>query len=264
MARSVVDCPTYDRQLLLLGPKRNAILELAEIERYGRESYGDPDYVSIYGMRPAEWYAMGVRLLGRTAVECTRDALGHVIAREVATVAASASERGVLVLDPFAGSGNTLYWLLRHLPGARGEGFEVDGDVFALTQKNLATLGRDIHVQHADYRSGLAGIAAGERLVVAFIAPPWGHALHPSSGLDLRRTEPPIAEVVDLLGEHWRSNRLLVAVQVFEKVDEDSLAEVRARFAWSALRLSSLNAPGSNHGILMGTMGWRPREEALS
>ena len=43
MARSVVDCPTYDRQLLLLGPKRNAILELAEIERYGRESYGDPD-----------------------------------------------------------------------------------------------------------------------------------------------------------------------------------------------------------------------------
>ena len=65
--------PTYDRQLLLGGAKRNAVLQLCEVQRYGRDSSGAPDYVSLYGTRPADWYAKGGRLLGRTAVECTRD-----------------------------------------------------------------------------------------------------------------------------------------------------------------------------------------------
>ena len=75
----------YDRQLLLLGAKRNAELTLDEVQQYGIDSYGDPDYVSIYGLRPREWFARGVRLLGRTAVECTRDVLGDAIGRDVAT-----------------------------------------------------------------------------------------------------------------------------------------------------------------------------------
>jgi hypothetical protein len=37
--------PTYDRQLLLVGAKRNAVLELGEVQRYGTESYRDADYV---------------------------------------------------------------------------------------------------------------------------------------------------------------------------------------------------------------------------
>ena len=79
--------PTYDRQLLLGGAKRNAVLELWEVKRYGIDSYGDADYVSIYGMRPADWYAKGVRLLGRTAVECTRDGLGDAIGKDIAAIA---------------------------------------------------------------------------------------------------------------------------------------------------------------------------------
>ena len=43
----------YDRALLLSGAKRNEVLELWEVRRYGTDSYGDADYVSIYGMRPA-------------------------------------------------------------------------------------------------------------------------------------------------------------------------------------------------------------------
>jgi hypothetical protein len=27
---------------------------------HGRDSYGDPDYVSVYGLHPADWYAKGV------------------------------------------------------------------------------------------------------------------------------------------------------------------------------------------------------------
>jgi hypothetical protein len=43
----------YDRQLLLEGEKRNAVLDLTEVQRYGIESWGNPDYVCIYGLRLA-------------------------------------------------------------------------------------------------------------------------------------------------------------------------------------------------------------------
>jgi hypothetical protein len=49
----------YDRELLLLGARRNAVLELAEVQGYGRDSYGNADYLCIYGLRPAERYAPG-------------------------------------------------------------------------------------------------------------------------------------------------------------------------------------------------------------
>ena len=78
--------PVHDRALLLYGSKRNEVLSLLEIEQYGLDSFADPDYLSIYGMLPCEWYGCGIRLLGRTAVECTPDALGDRIGRDVASV----------------------------------------------------------------------------------------------------------------------------------------------------------------------------------
>jgi hypothetical protein len=104
--------PAYDRQLLLGGAKRDAVLDLTEVHRYGMESWGDPDYVCIYGLRPSEWYARGIRILG-----------------------------------------NTLYWTLRHLPGARGLGLEQDPVVFQLTSRNLAILNLSIEVSNCDYRT---------------------------------------------------------------------------------------------------------------
>ena len=79
----------YDRALLLLGAKRNEVLTLGEIHRYGVDSFGDPDYLQLYGMTPDQWYARGIRLLGRTAVECTRDELARAIADDVAGVAST-------------------------------------------------------------------------------------------------------------------------------------------------------------------------------
>jgi hypothetical protein len=250
----------YDRQLLLSGAKRNMVLELWEVQRYGVDSYGDADYVSIYGMRPADWYAKGIRLLGRTAVECTRDRLGDAIGTDVAAVAASApATAGAWMIDPFAGSGNTLYWLLRHLPGARGLGFELDASVFQLTRRNVAALGLPIDIQNTDYRIGLteASVAA-DQLLITFIAPPWGAALDKTFGLDLRRTTPPISEVADFLIQRFRHNRLLCAMQIYEKVDPGSLAELKTHFDWSDLHVFGLNAVGENHGILLGSKGWTP------
>src|SRR5260370_31246482 len=135
------ELPMYDRELLLRGAKRNAVLDLWEVQRYGDDSYGDVDYVSVYGMRPADWHAKGARLLGRTAVECTRDRLADAIGKEVAAIAGPRTPGArAQVVDLFAGSGNTLYWLLRHLPGSRAVGFESDAAVFRLTRPNIAPL----------------------------------------------------------------------------------------------------------------------------
>ena len=250
----------YDRQLLLGAKKRNAVLELWEVQRYGTDSYGTADYVSIYGMRPADWYAKGVRLLGRTVVECTRDELGDAIGKDVAAAGAKAPHTaGALVVDPFVGSGNTLYWLLHHLPGARGLAFELDAGVFRITQRNLAALPLPIDILNIDYQSGLNGISvAPDQLLITFIAPPWGEALNNASGLDLRHTTPPITEIVDFLLHAFPYNRLLCAIQVYETIDPVSLAELKARFNWSALQVYQLNAPGENHGILLGAKRWTP------
>ena len=252
--------PIYDRELLLGGTKRNAVLEMWEVQRYGSDSYGNADHVSVYGMRPAEWYTKGVRLLGRTAVECTPNALADAIGKDVAGVAARAPRKtGTLVVDPFAGSGNTLYWLLRHLPGALGIGLESDAGVFQLTRRNIAALALPIDIRNTDYLSGLTGISvAPDELLIAFIAPPWGYALDRTSGLDLRRTTPPIAEIVDFLLHRFSQSHLLCAIQVYEVVDPVSMAEVRACFEWSTFRVYELNAPGQRPGILLGTKGWVP------
>jgi hypothetical protein len=244
---------------LLGGAKRNAVLDLWEVQRYGSDSYADSDYVSIYDLRPAAWYAKGIRLLGRTAVECTRDELASAVGNDIAVTARTALRPvGTVVIDPFAGSGNTLYWMLRHLPGARGVGFELDDGVYDLTRQNLSLLGLPIDVLNTDYSSGLAAISVEvDELVVAFIAPPWGDALDKSSGLDLRRTVPPIGQIVDDLIDRF-ADCLLCAIQIYEHVDQASLAEVRARFDWSMLRIYNFNSPGHNHGIVLATKGWTP------
>lgn len=250
----------YDRELLLFGTKRNAVLELAEVQRYGMDSYGDADYVSIYGMRPPDWHGKGVRVLGRTAVECTRDGLGDAIGKDVAAIAARCPDSsGMLVVDPFAGSANTLYWLLRHLPRARGIGFESDTGIFGLTRKNIAALELPIDILNFDYLSGLNSTSlAPSELFITFIAPPWGNALDRTSGLDLRRTTPPVADIVDCLLNRFSQNRILCAIQVSEIVLPVSMVELKARFDWSAVRIHDLNVPGQNHGILLGTKGWAP------
>ncbi|MDQ6675149.1 MAG: class I SAM-dependent methyltransferase [Chloroflexota bacterium] len=256
---------TYDRQLLLLGSKRNVVLDLWEILRYGNDSYGDAEYVSIYGLPPAEWYAKGIRLLGRTAVECTRDQLADAMGQEIAAAASLGSRTPrATVIDPFAGSGNTLYWILRHLPEGRGVGCEVDAQVFHLTRQNLSILGLPLEIVHADYAQTLHELSLPvDQLVIAFIAPPWGNALHPSEGLDLRRTTPPASEIIDLIAQRF-PNPMLFAIQVYEKIIPASLAALTAHFDWSAMRIYDFNAAGHNHGLLLGSRGWRPRPRSAA
>ena len=246
----------YDRWLLL-GEMRNELLTLWQVQQYGRDSFGDPDYVSIYGLKPRQWHARGVRILGRTAVECTRDRLAGLIGRDVAAAARAAPAASPVVVDLFAGSANTLFWIKRHAGARRGIGFELDDAVFELTRENLSAVGPGIDLVHDSYDHGLQALGEPDQdLLIVFVAPPWGHALSEGSGLDLRRTQPPVAEVVDITTSVLGKHKLLFAVQLYETVEPDSLAEVTARFPWSAMKVYDINAPGQNHGLLLATWGW--------
>lgn len=248
----------YDRALLL-GPKRNELLELREVERYGRDSFGDADYVCVYGLRPQDWYGRGVRLLGRTVVECTRDRLAARISRDVAAVAREAATGGTVVVDAFAGSGNTLLWLARRLKPHVAVGFELDEAVAGATQRNVALLELPIEVRCEPYERGIRHIPVGEdELIVVFIAPPWGDALNKYGELDLRRTTPPVAEVVSRFAATFGERRLLLAVQLYECVEPGSLTGVVDALEWSSRETYTIDPPGRNHGLLLGTLRWSP------
>lgn len=163
----------YDRWFPL-GDKRNELLALWEVRQYGRDSFGDPDYVSLYGLKPHQWYARGVRVLGRTAVECTRDQLAALIGRDIAAVAQTAPAVGPpVVVDLFAGSGNTLYWIKRQVGARRAIGFELDDAVFELARTNLSLMGLGIDLKHGSYQHGLQALGRpGADLLIIFVAPP--------------------------------------------------------------------------------------------
>ena len=246
----------HDRALLLYGSKRNKALSLAEIEKYGLDSFADPEYISIYGMPPREWIRRGVRLLGRTAVECTRDALADCIGRDVASVAMRMPANQFVVIDPFAGSCNTLVWILRNLSNSEAIAFESDQQVFELTLRNLAVLNQSIELVHGDYLRLLDERRVDKgRGIVTFVAPPWGTALDELEGLDLHRTTPPIKEVIDQFTRRFPMHNMLFVVQVYERVREPSLSDIRTQFDWSDLRIYSMNEKGQNHGVILGTKG---------
>jgi hypothetical protein len=65
-----------------------------------------------------------------------------------------------------------------------------------------------------------------------------------------------VAEVIDVTTGVLGKHRLLFAVQLYERVEPHSLAEVTARFPWSAMKVYDINAPGHNHGLLLASWGW--------
>ena len=211
-------------------------------------------------MAPTAWYRQGIRLLGRTAVECTRDALASRTGKDIAAIAATLPNvTHVTVIDPFAGSCNTLYWILRSIPNSQGMACELDRQVYELTKRNLAGLERTIELQHGEYQSLLRACRLPpDHGLIFFIAPPWGAALDESAGLDLRCTTPPITDVIGFIKTTYPTRSMLLAIQVYEKLEPTSLLEVQALLDWWDLRVYDLNDAGGNHGILLGACGWKP------
>ena len=248
----------YDRDFLLSPEKRNQIVELWEVEKYGRDCFNDPNHVHLYGMSPSEWYGRGVRILARTCLEAVKDPLGNEIGRDVAEIIARAPANSTVgVVDPFAGSCNGLYAILRHLPGSKGIGFEVEPAVFDLTTRNIAHLTAPIELVHGSYKDlvGSRRHPADHRIVV-FLGPPWGDALQPGTGLHLDRTKPPILEIVNDFEQVYGTQPVLYVTEVHEVNEPYALRAVEAAFDWSDLRIFDVNVPGLQHGVLLGTRRW--------
>ena len=148
-----------------------------------------------------QWYARGARLLGRTAVECTRDPLAGLIARDVAALADAARMRSRLAVDLFAGSANTLYWITQQARARRGVGFELDPAVFRLSAENLARLGLDLELRPQDYREGLAALPpTSPGAVPGDHQDLWGGERDPASNVGVPVEVPP--SIAD--SPHWR------------------------------------------------------------
>ena len=131
-----------------------------------------------------------------------------------------ASRAPIVVIDPFAGSCNTLYWILRHIPDASGIACEFDPQVHALTKANIAQLDQEIALIQGDYQSMLTHLDVPPgRDLIAFVAPPWSTALDESLGLDPRRTAPPIIDIVQSIASRSRDRRILFAIQVYENLN---------------------------------------------
>ena len=196
--------------------------------------------------------------LARTAPEAVRDPLGNRIGREVAGVAATAPPNSSFgVIDPFAGSCNGLFSILRHLPGAEGLGFEFEQAIFEMSQRNIGSLAVPIRLMHGDYRTLLGQhlFPAGRR-IVSFLAPPWADALNARTGLDLSRTRPPLGEVVSDFERVYPDNAILYVVEVHERLVPEPLAELCAHFDWSELSIFDIAGPTGRHGVLLGTKRW--------
>jgi len=250
----------YDRDYLLSQEKRNEVVELWEVEKYGRDCFGDPTHVHLYGMPPNEWYARGVRILARTCLEAVKDPLGNKIGSDIAEVISrSRGNRPIGVVDPFAGSCNGLYSIVRHLPGSKGIGFELDARVFELTSSNIAHLGAPITLINGGYKDLVVKHQhPADHLVVVFLAPPWADALKPGTGLHLDQTKPPILEIMRDFEAVYGSQPVLYATEVHEVNEPVALKAVEAAFDWTDLRIYNVNAPGLRHGILLGTRRWSP------
>ena len=248
----------YSRDFLLSPEKRNQLIELWEVEKYGSDCFGDPDHVHLYGMAPREWYERGVRILARTCLEAVKDPLGNKIGKDIAEVVARAPGEWPLgVVDPFAGSCNGLYAILRYLPGSKGIGFEVEPAVFDLTMRNIAHLKAPIELLQGSYKTLVnAKKYPADHRVIVFLAPPWGDALQPAIGLRLDRTKPPILEIVEDFEHVYGSQPVLYVTEVHEMNEPTALKAVEAAFDWTDLRIYDVNVPGLQHGILLGTRRW--------
>src|SRR5271165_6560603 len=66
-----------------------------------------------------------------------------------------------------------------------------------------------------------------------------------------------VTDIIGYITRTYPSQRVLLTAQVYEKLNPTSLRDVQTLLDWSELRVYDLNDAGKNHGILLGTNGWK-------
>lgn len=219
--------------------RRNQVLTLSEVKEMSTAFYGGPDRLSLYGMTPAQWYGRGVRILGRTAVECSIDGESAIMAREAAAFAQRFFPlEAPIVADPFAGSANLLFHIGRALGASHSLGWENDPLLHGMTERNVQAAGVPCRVALGDgvqLAATDALLRTSAQPLLVLLSPPWGAGFSFEHGLDLAATEPSVFSVLSTFEARLPGRRLYFAVQIHRHTVASSLATLRQRFAHCVL-----------------------------
>jgi hypothetical protein len=207
----------------LLGPLRNRVLTTDQLCEAGRLMCGRPEDLSLYGVPAPEMEARGLRILGRTTIECTKDPHPVAVAGVIAEIEAAAPEADgeAMVVDLFCGSGNFGHHLGRRL-GRPVYASELDPVVHEVSRRNLDRVGSAVDLRLADYRDLLGVLPARSERDVYLVEPAWGPAFTPD-GLDLTRTSPPVPEIIGNIRRSRDRVPCLVVIETSDRVLHGSL-----------------------------------------
>ncbi len=231
------------RKDFLTPPLASRELRLRDVRRAAERLSGDPNDLRLFGMSTLVWYMLGVRILGRTAIEATRDPQARFVGWAVAETLRQHDYKIQTVIDPFAGSGNSLYHLMKATSAPLGIGIEADAEIYRRTKSNFDVLqrwkrlrGSHVDIRHgdwSDYRSFL-----GDQATLMHLDPPWGDAFN-RDGLDLRVTHPPILHILSDIARSKGPAPVFVAISTMPQVVQESVEEIRANHRTFATRKSA-------------------------
>lgn len=216
------DASYFDYRDRLLGPQRFHPLTTLELCQTGRIVYGTPDRFSLYGIPAPGMEAAGLRVLGRTAIECVIDAYAIKVAAAIAQLR-DTQDSATVIIDLFCGSGNFGFQLQRGLR-CRTYASELDVNVYEATRNNFDRVAAQIDLQLSDYRALLYQVPGGRPDDIYIVEPPWGPALS-EDGLDLGQTSPPVPEIIDDICRSRQGRSCLIVIKTNDRIANNSLAK---------------------------------------
>lgn len=230
--RAHQDFPRVRRELLTRGDE---LASYEDAKRFAAVAFCE--VFSLYGLGLEELWERKIRISCRTLVESAKDEWCQRILEEQAHVLKQYREEAVgevLVFDPFCGSANLLLHVGGFFGRARCLGWERSPVVHANTVHAQRILGLARTQCLIELRSfedlfvpGLIPLRPHTSNVV-IIDPPFGDALEDMGKLDLTRTKPPVASIIERWLEFTQGARTLFLVKSHLELTVGSLESLRS------------------------------------
>jgi 16S rRNA G966 N2-methylase RsmD len=232
---------------------QSRVLSLDEILFISRSYYGDEGLLSLFGKKPKSFYNMGIRILGRSAIECSIDAHSIGMAKSIKKLKRAFFPREeAVILDLFLGSGNLLYHSAKALGFPPAIGIENNKEIYIHTKNNLKIMGDRCQVFFGNSLNYIKKMNFPDnKPLIVLIAPPWGQALSFEDGLDLLKTSPPVDEIIASVKHTFSKQRLIFVIQTYEKLVRNSVKCITDQFTYSNEEIIPSIGEGLNTGLLV-------------